>query len=1284
MIFLLLGSRLAKSAIVTSTNVGGNWNSTASWVGGVVPLDTDTVKIVAGSTITLNLSTTVTVKRIEITGSLNFSAASGNLAINGDVLVNSGGKLDAFNGTTGKSVTVNGKLINNGEIEFSRTGSVLKMGSANSQSSIGGSGIFNIIRQLSIENANGVVLNSAINISNTLLLNDGTFINGSNLTVNNTVIGNGTASAQCIIQRSQSSALANTYTLGATASLYISYVHNSAKTGAVIAEGYEMPFSRSLFRITANNPAGIVLTDDVILRSSSSALVLTTGVINLPAGKTLICNHINNTNTSGTASSYVNGGVAMAVGTTANTRIFPIGAEGRNRKVALSGLSATTGTLIVRFAVEAAGSPVTGTGLTALSNKRVWKGSIVSGTLNVYSGITIDHQTDDSIPGSVVDARIAKFASLSGTYNSLGAGANTFTTIKSPIGTSTSFGWFALGALLPPINTYYVATSGNDLADGKTIATAWKSLNKVNGQVFKTGDSILFRRGDTFNGKLLLKYTANLYVDAYGVGAKPIISGSAPINTSWTVYSGNIWQTAFSSGSPTEIRSLIKGNNLLPISRYPNLNVNNGYLNFESFSGNTQITDNELSGSPNWTGAEFVLRSQPFRLIRTIVTTHSGNTLTFPDPIDIGIKNGFGYFFVNDVKAIDQEGEWAYKASTGTIYVYSGTDPNLSSYAFAREDTVLEADTLNLLRIKNLAIKYAGKLGLFLNQTNNALIDSVDISYSGGDGIVLNNSNQATILNSKIAYMNWSGIYSQTNNNQITISYNEISDIGNGAYGKGKTFAGIDCNSPNSIVTYNKISKTGYAGIISAGVNNLIKRNVIDSVVLLLNDNGGIYTNNNINSTNGTVIEENIITNSIGEYLGAPVASLSSGIYLDNLSEGVTVQNNTIAFVNGYGLYGHLLQAGNKFYDNTSFQSALSEMRLHVPQIVPEVDVRRNILATNDPAVTHNVLLGNVPDYTYAEIGTFKDNYVINPFNDKTIRFNYKDGTISPNIRYNTVYEWEAAAPQISGTVASPLKYPLGTTPASVVKFYYNPTATSQSFTLPVGSFIDVKNQPYCGSITLVPYSSVVLLKANAVSCLIPQACGIPENTVVAPTSDTTATVSWSAVTGAINYDVRYRATGGNDWKYDHNVFGTSALIMNLDPEKIYEYEVRSSCYGSESNWVTLDDNAARNASTPIKTMETTALKNMPVIAQKVTLTAYPNPFKKQTTVSFTLPSAQNKVILDIYNLMGTRIKRLFEGKANGGEAYSFEFDRNILATGAYFVRLTTPQTVKHFKIIID
>jgi hypothetical protein len=46
--------------------------------------------------------------------------------------------------------------------------------------------------------------------------------------------------------------------------------------------------------------------------------------------------------------------------------------------------------------------------------------------------------------------------------------------------------------------TYYVRNGGNDSADGRTHATAWASLNKVNRHAFAAGDSVLLQEGSRF------------------------------------------------------------------------------------------------------------------------------------------------------------------------------------------------------------------------------------------------------------------------------------------------------------------------------------------------------------------------------------------------------------------------------------------------------------------------------------------------------------------------------------------------------------------------------------------------------------------------------------------------------------------------------------------------------------------------------------------------------------------------------------------------------------------
>lgn len=91
---------------------------------------------------------------------------------------------------------------------------------------------------------------------------------------------------------------------------------------------------------------------------------------------------------------------------------------------------------------------------------------------------------------------------------------------------------------------YYVSTEGNDANDGKSADTPIKTLEKVSALKYNPGDTVLFKRGETFRGKMLAK--EGVTYSAYGEGAKPIISGS-PENMAypecWTLLDGteNIW-----------------------------------------------------------------------------------------------------------------------------------------------------------------------------------------------------------------------------------------------------------------------------------------------------------------------------------------------------------------------------------------------------------------------------------------------------------------------------------------------------------------------------------------------------------------------------------------------------------------------------------------------------------------------------------------------------------------------------------------------------------------------
>ena len=78
---------------------------------------------------------------------------------------------------------------------------------------------------------------------------------------------------------------------------------------------------------------------------------------------------------------------------------------------------------------------------------------------------------------------------------------------------------------------YYVdMTGGIDTNSGSTPDNAWKTISKVNATSFSPGDSILFKRGETWRERFVISSSGNMgnpiTFGAYGTGALPKIVGS--------------------------------------------------------------------------------------------------------------------------------------------------------------------------------------------------------------------------------------------------------------------------------------------------------------------------------------------------------------------------------------------------------------------------------------------------------------------------------------------------------------------------------------------------------------------------------------------------------------------------------------------------------------------------------------------------------------------------------------------------------------------------------------
>ncbi|MGC8642163.1 MAG: hypothetical protein ACP5XB_20050, partial [Isosphaeraceae bacterium] len=97
--------------------------------------------------------------------------------------------------------------------------------------------------------------------------------------------------------------------------------------------------------------------------------------------------------------------------------------------------------------------------------------------------------------------------------------------------------------------TFYVSSStGHDKADGTSEAAAWKELDRVNAAELRPGDTVLFRRGDTWRGQLRPRSGSAgkpVTYGAYGNGARPLLLGSVSRDRpgDWHDEGRHIWAT---------------------------------------------------------------------------------------------------------------------------------------------------------------------------------------------------------------------------------------------------------------------------------------------------------------------------------------------------------------------------------------------------------------------------------------------------------------------------------------------------------------------------------------------------------------------------------------------------------------------------------------------------------------------------------------------------------------------------------------------------------------------
>jgi hypothetical protein len=608
-------------------------------------------------------------------------------------------------------------------------------------------------------------------------------------------------------------------------------------------------------------------------------------------------------------------------------------------------------------------------------------------------------------------------------------------------------------------------------------------IAKVNSQTFTPGASILFKKGDTWTGETITVNSSGnasnpITYSSYGSGAQPVISGFTTI-TSWTDEGGGIYSKVIATQSAPNM-VMVNGENTAK-GRYPNAGgTNGGYLVIDSHVGDSSIADDDLNSAiTNWTGAELIIKKNRWMIERIPITNHVGNTLTYIsanagyDAID-----GYGYFIQNDIRTLDIIGEWAYRS--GKLYMYFGAaNPNDYTVKLATTDNLISI-THNYIHVVGLTLEGANSTGIYSTYTTGVNVKNCNILYSGIYGINFSSGMASYLIeNNFINQNNYSGIRCVAANTYTggVVRYNTVKNVGllvGMTQPQGGMLEGIFFNGENGIVEYNTVDSIGYVGIHFDPTknNNKIRYNQVSNFLLTKDDGAGIYGwKIAYNGATGIEITNNLVWGGVGSHDGVfsgHTTNLAMGIYLDNFSENILVKDNSIWNCAGGGIFLGNHARNSILRDNLIYNCnyGIWSQRLSTSVTDPNFTIMNNVVFNT----TTNKYLVFIDGSNPVLLGSLDNNYYSRPLAETDVfRMSY------PNYHAETLAQWKVSSGQDLNSHTSPVTI----NDPNDILFEYNATTSNKVVSLGSNTYVDVTGATYTGSVTLSPYTSIILIKTN-------------------------------------------------------------------------------------------------------------------------------------------------------------------------------------------------------------